>query len=60
MVTVVPAYGPQVGCEEEKEAYLMDLEGLIEEVLEDEKLLLIGGDLNGHVGRESNGYDGST
>ena len=57
MVTVT-AYGPQVGCEEkEKETFLMDLEGLIKEVSEDEKLV-IGDDLHGHVGRESNGYDG--
>ncbi len=57
MVTEISAYGPQVGCEEkEKEALLMDLEGLIKEVSKYVKLV-IGGDLNGHVGRESNGYD---
>ena len=51
MVTVISAHGPQVRCEEkEKEAFLMDLEGLIKEVSEYEKLV-IGGDLNGHVGR---------
>ena len=34
----------------------MDLEGLIEEMSEDETLV-IGGDLNGHMGMESNDYD---
>ena len=51
MIMIISAYGPQVGCaEEEKEAFLDDLENMVGEVL------VIGGDLNGHVGKDCDGY----
>ena len=58
MITIILAYGSQVGCaEEEKEAFLDDLEDMVGEVKESE-VLVIGGDLNGHVGKDCDGYDG--
>ena len=58
MIMIISAYGPQVGCaEEEKEAFLDDLEDMVGEVKESE-VLVIGGDLNGHVGKDCDGYDG--
>ena len=53
MVNIVSAYGLQVGCDEdEKEGFLEDLIGEMSEKEE----LVIGGDLNGHVGKETDGY----
>ena len=61
MIMIISAYGPHVGCaEEEKEAFLDDLEDMVGEVQESE-VLVIGGDLNGHVGKDCDdcdGYDG--
>ena len=43
MIMIISAYGPQVGCaEEEKEAFLDDLEDMVGEVKESE-VLVIGG-----------------
>ena len=56
MVNIVSAYGPQVGCDEdEKEDFWTDLEDLIGEMSEKEEFV-IGGDLNRHVGKETDGY----
>ena len=57
IVMIISAYGTQVGCtEEEKEAFLDDLENMVGEVTES-KVLVIAGDLNGHVGKDCGGYD---
>ena len=56
MVNIVSAHGPQVGCDEdENEDFWTDLEDLIGEMLEKEELV-IEGDLNGYVGKETDGY----
>ena len=58
MIMIISAYGPQVGCaEEEKEAFLVDLDDMVGEAKESE-VLVIGGDLNVHVGKDCDGYDG--
>ena len=58
MIMIISAYGPQVGCaDEEKEAFLDDLEDMVGKVKESE-VLVIGGDLNGLVGKNCDGYDG--
>ena len=43
------AYAPQVGCDEEKEAFWADLEEVMGKIPRDERLV-IGADLNAHVG----------
>ena len=51
MIRIISASGPQTGCtEEEKEAFLDDLEDMVGEVTGN-GVLVIGGDLNGRVGR---------
>jgi len=55
---VISAYAPQVGLEEHlKIKFWEDLEGLIQDIPLGEKIFL-GGDLNGHVGRASRGFEG--
>ena len=54
---VVSVYTPQVGRpEKEKEKFWQMLDECIGKVSEEE-LLVIGGDLNGHVGKERNGFE---
>ena len=54
---IISAYAPQVGCdEEEKERFWKDLEEEIVAVPEEDKVI-IGGDLNGHVGKEKHGIE---
>ena len=55
--TIVSAYAPQVGCDEDtKNAFWNELEAVIMKVPHKEKLALAG-DLNGHVGESR--YDSS-
>lgn len=57
LVNVVSCYAPQVGCPEvEKEAFWMELEEYMRK-LEGETVIM-GGDLNGHIGGKSEGYEG--
>ncbi|KAK6745007.1 hypothetical protein RB195_011614 [Necator americanus] len=54
---VVSAYAPQAGCsEEEKASFWEDLEQYVQS-LEGEEVLLIGGDFNGHVGSQKDGFE---
>ena len=56
VLNVISAYAPQVGLDESaKRQFWKDLDGLIRAVPSSEKLL-IGGDLNGHVGTTSAGF----
>ena len=58
MIRIISEYGPQTGCtEEEKEAFLDDLEDMVGEVTGN-GVLVIGGDLNGRVGKDCDDYDG--
>ncbi|XP_020233683.1 craniofacial development protein 2-like [Cajanus cajan] len=55
---VISAYAPQIGSEEHhKVQFWEDLEGVIQGIPMGEKIFL-GGDLNGHVGGDSRGYEG--
>ena len=57
LVVVISAYGPQTGCEEgEKEKLMEELDQLVGKTEEGE-LLIVCGDLNGHVGKESDGFE---
>ena len=53
---VISAYAPQVGSDEQyKIRFWEDLESLVQGIPLGDKIFL-GGDLNGHVGREVTGY----
>ncbi|XP_062866594.1 uncharacterized protein LOC134329279, partial [Trichomycterus rosablanca] len=55
MLNVVSGYAPQVGCEkEEKEKFWRDLDEVIESIPKEERVV-IGADLNGHVGEGNRG-----
>lgn len=57
MINIVSAYAPQVGrCTEEKDRFWWELTELVTSVNKGEELV-IGGDLNGHVGNSKDGYD---
>ena len=52
-INVIAAYAPQRGCAaEEKEEFWRQLDSLMGSVAEDERIVL-GGDLNGHIGQEN-------
>ena len=57
MVYILSAYAPQVGCsEEEKMSFWEDMDRDLNEMPADERLV-IGGDMNGHVGRNKEGVE---
>ena len=57
VVNVISAYAPQVGHDEcAKRLFWEDLDRLVRAVPSSEKLF-IGGDLNGHVGTSSAGFE---
>ena len=55
-LNIISAYAPQVGCRrKEKEAFWLDLdEAAVEEIPKHERIIL-GADMNGHVGERNNG-----
>uniref|UniRef100_UPI00358F5306 craniofacial development protein 2-like n=1 Tax=Myxine glutinosa TaxID=7769 RepID=UPI00358F5306 len=58
LVNVISGYAPQVGrSDEEKDKFWCALEKLMESV-KDEEVVVVGGDLNGHVGRSIDGFEG--
>ena len=55
MLNVISAYAPQVGCiREEKETFWLDLDETVEKIPRNERIV-VGADLNGHVGEGNNG-----
>nr|GEW98064.1 hypothetical protein [Tanacetum cinerariifolium] len=59
IVNVISAYAPQVGLrEEEKKAFWDSLDEVVRETPTDQRLML-GGDLNGHIGATTEGYLGA-
>ena len=58
IISIVSTYAPQQGLSnDEKDRFYEELISLTAKVGENE-LLIIGGDLNGHVGKDANGYQG--
>ena len=58
IVTIVSTYAPQQGLSnDEKDKFYDDLIYLVSKV-DEKELLVIGGDFNGHVGKEADGYQG--
>ncbi|XP_021858714.1 uncharacterized protein [Spinacia oleracea] len=57
IVTVVSAYAPQTGLDAStRQEFWEDLEAVVQRVPRSEKLI-IGGDLNGHVGSSCDGFE---
>ena len=57
MINIFTAYAPQVGCdEEEKNSFWEDMNRELSEIPVEERVI-IGGDLNGHVGRNKEGIE---
>ena len=58
VLSIISTYAPQQGLGEDiKDKFYEDLIAYISKLGEDE-FLILGGDLNGHVGRNSNGFEG--
>ena len=56
-VNVISAYAPQVGLgRDEKEQFWEEFDELVGSISEDERIV-VGGDLNGHVQKDSDGYN---
>ena len=54
MLNVISEYAPQVGCiREEKKTFWMDLDESAEKIPRNERIV-VGADLNGHVGEGNN------
>ncbi|XP_065866604.1 uncharacterized protein, partial [Euphorbia lathyris] len=57
VVNVISAYAPQIGLDVSiRQAFWEDLEKVVQQVPNDEKMVL-GGDLNGHVGSRRDGFE---
>ena len=57
VVNIICAYAPQVGCtEEEKETFWEQMDQELSATLDDERVI-VGGDLNGHIGRSRDGIE---
>ena len=55
IMNLISAYGPQVGCElEQKEEFWSELDEVVESIPREERVM-IGADLNGHVGEGNRG-----
>ena len=54
---MISAYAPQVGCpSEEKSQFYEHLEQIMRNIKPEEEII-IGADLNGHVGRDRSGFE---
>ena len=57
VVNIICAYAPQVGCtEEDKETFWEQMDQELSATLDDERVI-VGGDLNGHIGRSRDGIE---
>ncbi|KAL6741620.1 hypothetical protein Aduo_014855 [Ancylostoma duodenale] len=58
MMRIISAYAPQVGyTAEKKNSFYEDLEHYVHSI-GDEEVLLLAGDISGHIGRQREGFDG--
>src|SRR6267154_127687 len=58
ILNVISGYAPQAGREiVEKEEFWLALSKIVDEI-EQEEFVMIGGDMNGHVGAKADGYEG--
>ena len=57
-INIVSAYAPQTGLPEEvKEEFWVDVERVIEGLAMEERVFIVGSDLNGHIGTSSEGVE---
>lgn len=57
VLSVISAYAPQQGLSDEaKESFYADLV-LLTSKIDQKEIIILGGDLNGHVGKTSSGYE---
>ena len=57
IINIISAYAPQIGLDETtKKQFWENTDGLVQGMPESERIF-IGGDLNGHVGKTSGGYE---
>ena len=57
IINIISAYAPQIGLDETtKKQFWENMDGLVQGIPESERIF-IGGDLNGHVGKTSGGYE---
>ena len=58
ILNIISGYVPQMGRPtEEKEEFLISLSKIVDEIGQEE-FVVIGGDMNGHVGEKVAGYEG--
>src|SRR6059036_1810246 len=58
ILNFISGYAPLVGRSiEEKEEFLLSLSKMVDEIGQEE-FVVIGGDMNGHVGEKVDGYEG--
>src|SRR3954470_20159503 len=58
ILNVISGYAPQVGrAIVDKEEFWLALSKVVDEIGQEE-LVVIGGDMNGHVGAKADGYEG--
>ena len=58
IVNIVSAYGPQVGLSAEEKDVFWDSFIIILSGIPKQDIIFIGSNLNGHVGRDADGYSG--
>ena len=58
LMNVISGYAPQVGRRQVDKDMFWNAVYDLAERLKKEEMVVLGGDLNGHVGRESDGYEG--
>ena len=58
LVTCICAYAPQTGRSAEEKDYFRDQMISVSGSIPASELIVVGGDLNGHVGTNVDGYDG--
>ena len=57
IINIISAYAPQIGLDETtKKQFWENMDALVQGIPESERIF-IGGDLNGHVGKTSGGYE---
>ena len=58
LMNVVSAYAPQVGRSQEEKDEFWDALCMLTEGVKKTERIMLGGDLNGHIGKDSDGYGG--
>ncbi|XP_057526360.1 uncharacterized protein LOC130805594 [Amaranthus tricolor] len=57
VISIISAYGPQVGLDEEVKREFLDNLGDLKDTIPADEKVFIGGDFNGHIGKETINYN---